>query len=96
MERAKFVRMVCAEPLATVLACSPSFAQQPTVPRLWVDGTLDAIRSDFARPPIHARNLFQLSAAMYDAWAVYDTAARPWLMGNTVHGFPSPGSSTGG
>lgn len=64
--------------------------QEHTVPRLWIDETLNAIRNDFARPPIHARNLFHISAAMYDAWAVYDTEARPWLIGNTVHGFESP------
>lgn len=72
------------------MACSVALAQQPTVPRLWIDETLDAIRNDFARPPIHARNLFHISAAMYDAWAIYDTEARPWLIGNTVHGFESP------
>ena len=38
---------------------------------------LQAIRNDFARPPIHARNLYHVSAAMWDAWAVYDDTAEP-------------------
>ena len=46
----------------------------------WVDAALFAIRHDFARPTVHARNLYHLSAAMYDAWAVLDDRASPlWL-----------------
>lgn len=48
---------------------------------------LQSIRTDFSRPTIHARNLFHVSAAMYDAWAAYDTIARPFLLGNTVGEF---------
>ena len=33
-----------------------------------------AIRIDLPRPPVHARNLFHLSAVMWDAWATYDKA----------------------
>jgi len=40
-----------------------------------------AVRNDFARPTVHARNLFHISAAMYDAWSVYDEVATPWLLG---------------
>ena len=36
---------------------------------------LDGIRGDFARPTVHARNLYHVSAAMYDAWAAYDPIA---------------------
>ena len=43
----------------------------------WVDAALFAIRNDFARPTVHARNLYHLSTAMYDAWAVHDGAAAP-------------------
>ena len=38
-----------------------------------------AIRNDYARPTIHARNLYHVSVAMWDAWAVYDSAAQPVL-----------------
>tara|TARA_R110002049_G_scaffold1130_23_gene8388 strand:+ start:14233 stop:18267 length:4035 start_codon:yes stop_codon:yes gene_type:complete len=60
-----------------------------SVSRLWNEMLLEAIRNDFARPTVHARNLFHSSVAMYDAWAIYDTDARPYLIGNTVHGFNS-------
>lgn len=50
-----------------------------SVARRWMEVLLQAIRDDLARPPVHARNLFHLSAAMYDAWAAYDRAARPYL-----------------
>ena len=38
-------------------------------------GVLAAIRIDLPRPPVHAKNLFYLSAAMWDAWAAYDATA---------------------
>jgi len=44
-----------------------------SVARDWNEITLDAIREDQARPTIHARNLYHISAAMYDAWCVYDS-----------------------
>lgn len=44
----------------------------PSVARRWDDVTLAAIRRDAPRPPVHARNLYALSAAMYDAWAAFD------------------------
>lgn len=46
-----------------------------SVARQWNEALLNAIRRDFARPPVHARNLYHLSAAMYDCWAVYDPNA---------------------
>ncbi len=50
-----------------------------SVARQWNDALLDAIRIDTARPPVHARNLFHVSAAMWDAWAAYDTVADTYL-----------------
>lgn len=44
----------------------------PTVARRWNQAALDAIRLDTPRPAVHARNLFHLAAAMWDAWAAYD------------------------
>ncbi len=43
------------------------------VAREWNEVLLEAIRADQARPTVHARNLFHVSAAMYDAWCVYDS-----------------------
>lgn len=48
---------------------------------------LQGIRKDLARPTVHARNLFHVSAAMYDAWAVYSDTASAYLAGKTVNGF---------
>ena len=61
--------------------------QSPSVARQWNDVLLEAVRTDFARPTVHARNLFHASVAMYDAWAVYDDVASPFLLGDTVGGF---------
>ncbi len=46
-----------------------------TAAREWNEALLFAIRNDFARPTIHARNLYHTSAAMWDAWAAYDDTA---------------------
>lgn len=46
-----------------------------SVAREWNEMLLYSIRHDLARPTVHARNLYQISAAMYDAWAAYDSVA---------------------
>jgi hypothetical protein len=46
-----------------------------SVARLWDEAILDAIRRDTPRPTVHARNLYHLSTAMWDAWAAYDPTA---------------------
>ena len=69
-----------------VLCTSYNFAQH-SVAREWNDEILEAIRSDYARPTVHARNLFHTSAIMYDAWAIFDTQAEPVFLGKTFDGF---------
>ncbi len=63
---------------------------QQSVARKWNEQVLNAIRKDFARPTIHARNLFHTSVAMYDAWAAYEPDADTYFLGKIVHGFPVP------
>ena len=58
-----------------------------SVARIWNEALLGAIRGDFARPTVHARNLFHTSIAMYDAWAIYSNEATPYLIGNSVNNF---------
>ena len=41
----------------------------------WDEQMLSAIRRDLPRPTVHARNLFHVSAAMWDAWSGYDPKA---------------------
>ncbi|MGH0034155.1 MAG: FG-GAP-like repeat-containing protein [Myxococcota bacterium] len=50
-----------------------------SVARQWNEELLSAIRRDLARPTVHARNLFHVSAAMWDAWAAYDPDAQQVL-----------------
>jgi len=57
-----------------------------TVARQWDEAILSAIRIDIPRPPVHARNLWHLSIAMYDAWAEYDPTARGYLTSEKVTG----------
>jgi len=78
---------------ATILLFSlisiQTYAQQHSVAREWSEVLLQAIREDFARPTVHARNLFHTSAVMYDAWAIFDTSntAKTYLLGNTLNDF---------
>src|SRR6266849_4265391 len=50
-----------------------------SVARRWDEALLDAIRRSLPNPPVHARNLFHLSVAMWDAWATHDAAASGYL-----------------
>jgi hypothetical protein len=58
---------------------SAGVAADHSVARLWDEQLLRAISLDTARPTVHARNLFHLSTAMYDAWAAFDTTAQQYL-----------------
>ena len=58
-----------------------------SISRLWNEALLESIRNDFARPNVHARNLFHTSIAHYDAWAIITKSAKPYLIGNVTHGF---------
>ena len=67
-----------------ISACIASLAAggasaQHSVARAWDDTMLESIKRDRVRPPVQARNLFHLSVAMYDAWAAYDPAVRPYF-----------------
>lgn len=58
-----------------------------SVARLWNEVLLESIRNDYARPTVHARNLFHISAAMYDAWAAFGSVEMPWLLGSSQSGY---------
>jgi hypothetical protein len=51
-----------------------------SVARQWDEVLLDAIRRALPNPPVHARNLFHVSVAMWDAWAAYDPSASGYLI----------------
>ena len=69
----------CVATTALSLGAHVASADQ-SVARQWNEQMLSAIRRDLARPTVHARNLFHVSMAMYDAWAVYDPIADTFLI----------------
>ncbi len=70
-----------------MLSVQADASDHHSVARKWNDALLEAIRDDFARPTVHARNLFHTSVALYDAWAAYDEIAEPFLLGQTRGSF---------
>lgn len=60
---------------------------QHSVAREWNEELLEAIRRDYARPTVHARNLFHTSILMYDAWAVFNNTAETIFLGKNFGGY---------
>lgn len=75
--------------LLFAVSASLTFAQEHSVARQWNEELLHAIRNDFARPTVHARNLFHVSAAMYDCFAIINPTADTYLIGNELNSFDS-------
>jgi hypothetical protein len=73
--------LVVARPQPQQVACLP-IQDHPewSVARRWDEALLDAIRRALPNPPLHARNLFHLSAGMWDAWAAYDPRASGYFV----------------
>ena len=67
------------QPVAGPHVCRPRENPEWSVARRWNEALLDAIRRSLPNPPVHARNLFHLSVAMWDAWAVYDPVATGYV-----------------
>ena len=68
--------LVVTRLVAPSTSCPPIAANPDwTVARRWDEALLDAIRRALPNPPVHARNLFHTSVAMWDAWATYDPTA---------------------
>ncbi|MFT4968769.1 MAG: hypothetical protein ACI9O4_000502 [Chitinophagales bacterium] len=58
---------------------------QESIAQTWTEQLLFGIRNDFARPTVHARNLFHSSVAMHDAWAAYNGESSFYFLGQN-HG----------
>ena len=56
---------------------------EKSIARIWNELLLEGIRGDFAKPTVHARNLFHSSILMYDIWAVHDDVADTYFLGKT-------------
>jgi hypothetical protein len=76
--------------ISALAFASAGHSQEQSIVREWSNQLLGAITRDFARPPIHARNLFQISAVKYDAWAAYQPGAETFLLGKTLGNFTCP------
>jgi hypothetical protein len=65
-----------------------------SIARVWGEIMLHSIRHDWARPTIHARNLWHGSVLMYDAWVAFAPVEpygpRTYLLGREVQGFAVP------
>jgi hypothetical protein len=73
--------LVVVRPWSREPACPPA-ANHPewSVARRWDEALLGAIRRALPNPPLHARNLFHASVAMWDAWATYDPHASGYIV----------------
>lgn len=74
--------VLVANRLSSPTVSCPPIATHPewSVARRWDEAMLDAIRRALPNPPVHARNLFHTSAAMWDAWAAYDPTATGYFV----------------
>jgi len=77
---------------APTQALPPLFQLLPdrSVARNWSEALIFALRRDTGRVAYNSRVVFQFSVAVYDAWAVHDADARPYLLGETVNTFKCP------
>ncbi len=76
--------------LLLIFLITSSFSFSQSVARQWNEELLNGIRKDFARPTVHARNLFHSTIIMYDMWAVFDKNADTYFLGKEVGGFTCP------
>ncbi len=66
----------CSSPPPYVEAgCTRADLEGHSVARVWDEQALSLIRQVVPAPTVHSRNLFHVSAAMWDAWAAYDRTA---------------------
>lgn len=72
--------VAATRPWERTATCPPASNPNWSVARRWDEALLDAIRRSLPNPPVHARNLFHVSVAMWDAWAAYDTTANGYVV----------------
>jgi hypothetical protein len=72
----------CGTPRPSYVAegCTRGDLGGHSVARVWDEQTLELIREVVPAPTVHARNLFHVSVAMWDAWAAYDPTADGYLV----------------
>jgi Domain of unknown function (DUF6851) len=74
--------VACGEPRPSYMAdsCTRGDLGGHSVARVWDEQTLALIREVVPAPTVHARNLFHLSVALWDAWAAYDPTADGYIV----------------
>jgi hypothetical protein len=66
-------------------ACSPASLQGDSIATAWERTAIAALREGNVSEPVQARDLFDLSAAMWDAWAAYDPKASGYFVTEKQH-----------
>ena len=77
-------------PDCTEVVDYPIISTDNSMARQWNEMLLASIRGDYARPTVHARNLWHSAMLMWDAWAVMEPSACPAFLGNDYAGFSAP------
>ena len=72
--------LAITHPWSPARLARPQTHPEWSVARRWDEALLDAIRRALPNPPVHARNLFHTSVAMWDAWAAYDSTASGYIV----------------
>ena len=80
-------RVACTLTLA--FWASTGGLQALSVAREWNEQLLNAIRQTSPNPPLHARNLFHMGTAMYNAWAAHDATPIGYLQNEKVSPLPT-------
>jgi ASPIC/UnbV protein/uncharacterized protein DUF6851 len=67
-----------ASPL--IAGCTRASLDGRSVARVWNETAVAALRAEDASPPVQARDLFDVSAATWDAWAAYSSQPRGYFL----------------
>lgn len=65
----------------------PVIGTDHSMARQWNEMLLESIRGDYARPTVHARNLWHSALLMWDAWSAMDPGACTAFLGQDHGGF---------
>ena len=67
--------------------CFIAQSQSQSIAKQWNEEILNAIRNDYAKPTVHARNLYHSSILMYDIWASFDAQSETFFLGKTINDY---------
>lgn len=74
--------------LCSSVASAQSVLDEPNPVKFWMQHYLEAIRKDGFGPTVHARNMYHVSAVLYDTWLIYNPSkGTPLFLGKTVNDF---------